>query len=885
MRLAPQAHERIDRSHQVRFFFDGQAVYGYPGDTVASALYAAGRRTFSRSFKYHRPRGLLCCTGHCPNCLMTVSGIPNVRACATPILPDLVARTQNVRGSLDRDWMAITDKLGGPFTPPGFYYKTFIRPRRFWPLYEKFLRGAAGLGALDANAERTDRFDVEHRHVDVLVIGGGRAGLEAAIDAARPGAAVALVDEGSEPGGDLLLDPEGLEEARVLEDRARDARIEIFAPASAIGVYEGGLVPVEHGNVLLRFRAEHIVAATGVSDQPLVFPGNDLVGVMFPCAVRRLINRWSLRPGERAVVLTVDDRGLQAAEDLRRADVAVADVVDFRERTPRTIAARGRRGQVRRLEVDDRRIDCDLVVMSGSPQPAYQLLAMAGATVDYDEARGIFVPTQLPQNLSVVGSAAGDVGEVVSPPPILAGRGKDKCFVCYCEDQTAKDLKYAIDEGYDSIQLAKRYTTVTMGPCQGKLCHLSSIRVYAHETRTSEEEIGTTTARPPWAPVSMDLLAGRPHDPAKRTSMHHRHKDMGANVFWTGAWRRPHSYSEDVQAEAKRVHESLGIIDVSTLGKILVKGPDAGAFLDRLYPNRFSDLKIGRIRYGILTSDAGRIFDDGTVARLAEDEYYVTTTSTGAEGVFQWFEWWNAVWHMDVRCTNLTGAIAAVNVAGPNARLVMEKACDIDVTNEGFTYLDAKSAHVAGVPALILRIGFVGELGYEIHFPSPFGEHVWDTLFELGAEWDASPFGLEPQRILRLEKMHILVGQDTDGESNPLEAAMSWIVKLDKDEFVGKWAIEQVKERGPSWMLVGFEMPNGRAPVEGGQVVVDGKSSGRITSVRWSEQLQKTIGMAVVPIEYAEDGKRFDVKIDGTIEQAVVTTKPFFDPEGSRLRS
>ena len=424
-----------------------------------------------------------------------------------------------------------------------------------------------------------------------------------------------------------------------------------------------------------------------------------------------------------------------------------------------------------------------------------------------------------------------------------------------------------------------------MGPCQGKLCHLNSVRVYAQATRTVEDTIGTTTARPPWTPISMDLLAGRPHDPAKRTSIHHRHKDMGARVFWTGAWRRPHSYTPDAQAEAQRVHDSIGIIDVSTLGKILVKGPDAGAFLDRLYPNRFSDLKVGRIRYGVLTNDGGRIFDDGTIARLSEDEYYVTTTSTGADGVFEWFEWWNAVWHMDVALANVTGAVASVNVAGPNARSLMEQVTDIDVSNEAFAYLDAKHAHVAGTPALILRIGFVGELGYEIHFPSPHGEHVWDALFEAGKEWNATPFGLEPQRILRLEKMHILVGQDTDGESNPLEAAMSWIVKLDKEDFVGKWSIEQVKERGLRWMLVGFEIPNGRMPVEGAQVVVDGKSAGRITSVRWSEQVQKVIGMAVVPIQLAEDGTEFDVRIDGALEKARVVTRPFFDPEGARLRS
>jgi sarcosine oxidase subunit alpha len=882
-RLPPQPDERIDRSRRFVFSFEGQVVPAFEGDTIGSALFAGGRRVFSRSFKYHRPRGLLCCSGHCPNCMMTVDGVPNVRVCAEPAREGIRVQAQNVRGSLEWDWMAVTDKLGGPFTPPGFYYKTFIRPKSFWPLYERFLRNAAGLGKLAEHATRDQRVDVEHRHVDVLVVGAGQSGLEAAIAAAREGKHVTVVDEGPEAGGGLLAERGGAARARALAGEARAAGVEIIAPARAIGVYQGNLVPVDCGSLLLRFRAGEVVVAAGVMEQPLVFPGNDLAGVMLPGGVRRLVNFWSLKPGERAVVLTVDDRGLAAADDLRAAGVDVAEVVDFRERRPASVRAKGRRGQVRSLTVDGTTVDCDLVVMSGSPQPAYPLLAHAGARVEFDAARGVFVPTELPSGLRAAGAAGGDVGEPAVPPPVL-GDGK-KCFVCFCEDQTAKDLKLAIEEGFDSIELSKRYTTVTMGPCQGKLCHLNSIRVYAKEERVDETTIGTTTARPPWSPVSMGLLAGRPHEPAKRTSMHHRHKDMGAKVFWTGAWRRPHSYTADPQAEAQRVHESVGIIDVSTLGKILVKGPDAGAFLDRLYPNRFSDLKVGRIRYGILTTDAGRIFDDGTIARLSDGEFYVTTTSTGADGVFQWFTWWNAVWHMDVELANVTGAVAAVNVAGPNARRLMEKVTDIDVSGEAFAYLDARHAHVAGAPALILRIGFVGELGYEIHFPSPHGEHVWDALFEAGAEWEASPFGLEPQRILRLEKMHILVGQDTDGESNPLEAAMSWIVKLDKDDFVGKWAIEKVQERGLKWMLVGFEMPNGRMPAEGGQVVVDGKSAGRITSARWSEELQKVIGMAVVPIEFAEDGATFDVRIDGSLEQAVVTTRPFFDPEGARLRS
>jgi sarcosine oxidase subunit alpha len=385
--------------------------------------------------------------------------------------------------------------------------------------------------------------------------------------------------------------------------------------------------------------------------------------------------------------------------------------------------------------------------------------------------------------------------------------------------------------------------------------------------------------------VSLALLAGRPQEPAKRTSLHHRHKDLGGKMMWTGAWRRPHSYTDDPGREAQHVHESLGLIDVSTLGKLLVVGPEAGAFLDRLYPNRFSDLKVGRIRYGVLTTDSGRIMDDGTVARLDDETYYVTTTSTGADGVYQWFTWWNAVWHMNVELANVTGALAAVNVAGPNARTVMERVSQDDFSNDGFTYLDAKHVRVAGVPTLALRIGFVGELGYELHFPSPHGEFVWDALLERGADLGARPFGLEPQRSLRLEKGHVIVSQDTDSESNLLEAAMPWIFKADKGDFVGKWATEQVAERGLTWMLAGFESPTGALPLEGGQIVVEGKSAGRVTSARRSAELGKVIGLAIMPVGLAVDGATFHVVVDGKAVPMRVHLGPFFDPEGAKLKA
>jgi sarcosine oxidase subunit alpha len=866
LRLPPQPDERIDRSQELTFTFRGRPVRAYAGDTFGSALFAAGQRVFSRSFKYHRPRGLLCCSGSCPNCMMNVDGTPNVRVCAEPVREGADLIPQNVVGSLEHDLLAVTDRIGGPFTPVGFYYRTMIRPRRAWPLYEKFLRNVAGLGRIDPHAERSDRYDTEHRRAEVLVIGASDAGIARAAELVEEGRQVVLVDENA-----------GAPEI---------PGVEVIAPGRALGIWEGGLVPVDAGNVLYRYRAEQIVVATGAIEQPLVFPGNDLVGVMLPEAVRRLVDDWAIRPGERAVVVTADENGRETAARLKRIGVEIGSVYDLRRERIREIVARGRKGVLHSVELDGRRVDCDLLVMSGGRQPAYSLLAQAGARVEYVPESGAFLPTEIPEGIEAVGSVTGEGLSAAVPAATYNGAsGKGKCFVCVCEDVTDKDLKRAIAEGFDSIELAKRYTTVTMGPCQGRLCQVPAIRVYAREHESDPGTIGTTTARPPWSPVSLGVLAGRPHEPAQRTSIHHRHKELGGRMMWTGTWRRPHSYG-DVEAEVQAVHGAVGLIDVSTLGKLLVIGPDAAEFLERLYPNRFGDMKAGRIRYAVLNTDAGRIMDDGTIARLSDDTYYVTTTSTGAGAVVEWFEWWNAVWGMDVQIADITGALTAVNVAGPRARELMTRLTDLDVSNEALSYLDARQGKIAGVPSLLLRIGFVGELGYELHFPSPYGEYVWDTILERGEDLGIRPFGLEPQRVLRLEKMHILVGQDTDSESNVIEANMPWIVKFDKDDFVGKWALEHARARGPREQLVGFEMEDGRVPPEGGQVVVEERRPvGRITSARWSPELRKVIGMAWVPAELARDGAEFFVTIDGGFDKAHVRLTPFFDPEGERLRS
>jgi sarcosine oxidase subunit alpha len=493
--------------------------------------------------------------------------------------------------------------------------------------------------------------------------------------------------------------------------------------------------------------------------------------------------------------------------------------------------------------------------------------------------------------LDAIHGEAAEAADTAVPPALAPGgpsksKAKGKAFTCFCEDVTAKDIHRGVQEGYDSIELCKRFTTVTMGPCQGRMCQLSSIRLMSAETGQGLEQIGTTTARPPWSTVPLGALAGRPIEPAKRSAIHGAHRELGASIKWAGDWRRAYDYG-DPEGEALNVHTAAGLIDVSTLGKLLVRGPQAGEFLDRLYPNRLSNLKPGRVRYGVLTSDAGRIMDDGTITRIDEDTFYVTTTSSGAGAVEQWFSWWLADWQLDVQLSDVTQALCAVNLAGPRARDILTRLTDADCSPEAFAYLDSRQARVAGAGALLMRIGFVGELGYEIHFPAAYGEDVWNAILRAGEADGIRPFGLEPQRILRLQKQHIIVGQDTDSESTPYGAGMPWAVKLDKDEqFIGRWALAHAAETPAETVLVGFTVSNGHLPTEGA-VVLDarGGAAGQVTSARRSRQLERVIGMAWVPSAFANDGQIIAISDNGARVAASVVTEPFHDPAGELLRS
>ena len=826
-------------------------------------------------------------------------------------------------------------------------------------MYEWALRHAAGLGRLpQRQAERSWRTEYRRRHADVLVVGGGHAGLSAAIAAAELGADVVLADDGPELGGRLLWEG-GHEHARALAEQARDAGVEIICSASALGHFDG-LVPIWQGDTLHQVRARQHVYATGAIEQPLVFAGNDLPGVMLSSGAWRLAALYGVRPGTRAVVASAGDRGLLAAGALAQRGVEVLAVADLRSAPSAAakslraqgiellhgwtaVASRGRRAvegvvlapvaEAGAWHVSTsvrRELACDLVLVSGGEAPATALIAQAGGRSAYDPARGHFGLAELPPGIWAAGQVTGegvahaaqasgeraglaaahalDLGdgrsharaaelsaaasavirddELPAPAPIASTSSKGRSFVCFCEDVTTKDIHRGVQEGYDSIELCKRFTTVTMGPCQGRMCQLSSIRQMASETGQGLEQIGATTARPPWSTVPLGALAGRPLEPAKRSSIHGVHRDLGARIKWAGDWRRAYDYG-DPEGEALNVHAAAGLIDVSTLGKLLVRGPQAGELLDRLYPNRISNLRPGRVRYGVLTSDAGRIMDDGTISRIDEETFYVTTTSSGAGAVEQWFSWWLADWRLDVHLSDVTQALCAVNLAGPRAREILARLTDADCSPEAFAYLDSRQMRVAGADSLLMRIGFVGELGYEIHFPSAYGEDVWNAILLAGEAEGIRPFGLEPQRILRLQKQHIIVGQDTDSESTPFAAGMPWAVKLDKDEqFIGRWALEHVAAALAETALVGFTVAAGRVPTEGAVVLDErGVVAGQVTSARRSRQLDRVIGMAWVPTALASNDTIITISDGGEHIRASVATEPFHDPAGELLRS
>ena len=930
-----QAGEAIDRSSPVEFEFDGNRVSGFKGDTIASALYAQGTRVFSRSFKYHRPRGLLCCSGNCPNCLVTVGDEPNVRACVRHIEPGLDVRSQNAWPSLRFDIGSLLDRMHW-LMPVGFYYKALHRPKALWLLARKLVRRVGGLGSISIDAAHDEEFSSRNMHADVAVVGGGPAGISAALAAAESGANVVLIDDQPYLGGHLrygrrdLRAPEGSVKSatdiacEMAGKAAAEPNVEILSGATVFGLYQDNLLAILTADGLVRVRAKRVVLATGVQETPLLFENNDLPGVMLASAARRLLNLYGVLPGREAVIATETPEGYEAALELMESGVRIAAVVDssdstqgeaadaVRERGIRVLTGhrvvRGvGKGKLKAVVVSPTgggagatRIRCDLLCMSGQPQPVDALLHQMGAsqpgvtlaggvngasTLDEMLAQGMEAGRHAANPMPTNGHGAQPAPRTASSPAVPPGANA-RTYVCYCEDVSAHDIEQAIDEGFADVQTLKRYTTVTMGPCQGKMCGAALADICAaHAGPAANGAADTfTTFRPPYQPVPLAVLAGRDRLPMKRTPLDRIHRGLGARMVESGPWLRPHSYGSPAD-ECVAVRDRVGIIDVGTLGKLEVVGSDAPKLLDRLYTHSFSDLRVGRIRYGLMTSDNGVILDDGTVTRLADDRYFVTTTSGNADVIEEWFNWWNAGAGNCAHVVNVTAAYGAVNVAGPRARETLAKLTDIDLSPNRFRYMRSAQGEVAGVPCLLLRIGFVGEAGWEVHFPAEYGEYVWRAIMEAGQEFGISPFGLEAQRILRLEKGHVIVGQDTDAVSTPMDVGSDWAVRFDKEDFIGRGGLAVAADRGLQQRLVGFVLSHAAAPDDGTPVVSGGNPIGRVTSARISPTLGVGFGLAWVPPSFAVEGATIQVLLGERPVDARVTLQPIYDPDGLRLRS
>jgi len=947
-RLPVQPGEVIDRNSPLNFNWNGNSVTGFAGDTIASALVAAGEQIVARSMKYHRPRGYMTADFWDPNGFVQVGNEPNVRSGHRLLESGMQVDPQNVWPSLEHDIKA-ANGLVGRFLTAGFYYKTFMKPAALWPAFEKVLSTFAPGGSVDLDTPH-GYYDKRYTHPDVLVAGGGPAGMAAAIQAADAGASVLLVEHEHHLGGHLLW---GTEQdralARELATAVNAAGVEVLLNSTVTGRYEDNWVAVSQRSHsvalerLIKARAKVLIVAPGLIERPYVFAGNDKPGVMMSGAVRRLVNMYAAKPGERAVVFSANGDGDAAASDLTRVGIDVARVVDARA-GGNIVAAHGGSKRVKEVELGDgSKVEADLLVVAAGWTAPTSLMNMAGDRPVYDESCARFFPEAHIDNVLTCGGIAGDgtLDELIehagatgrlaaeraaivrhrlqshtARAQVLAGtepawpadarqplarhahpalfQSTTHGIVDFSEDVGSKDLVAAANEGYDSVELLKRYTTATMGPAQGKLETVNTVAILAAARNETIEEVGTTVWRPPYAPISLGGLAGRVFNPHRVSALQSWHEENGQTPIQAGAWERPEHYGNPA-AEVTNTRTNVGIIDVSPLGKLDLRGPDVPKLLSLLYTNKWMKLPIGGVRYGLMCADDGVVLDDGVTGRLGEDHYLMTTTSSGAARVWEWAENWLQTEHpgWKVHVTPVTTAFTSINIAGPRSRELLARLTSVDLSPDDFPYMQLRTGAIADVPECIMwRIGFTGELSYEIHVPASHGRHVWEALLESGADLGIKPFGLEAQRIMRLEKGHFIVGQDTDGLTLAPSTGLASLIKLDKDDFVGKaelaWAIENRMDELPRLVAIQTDSPN-IVPPEASQIVRGGTNEilGRITSARMSPTLNRSVCLGQVPATMAASGTSLTIVLpDGRrVLAKVMEHHAHLDPKGERLRA
>ncbi len=954
----------INRKKPIRFTFEGQICEGFEGDTIASALLSHGRSLLSRSFKYHRPRGVLTMAGQDANTLVQVGNMPNVLADKYLITEGLHVTGQNYTGSLAKDkneWLGSF----GRFMPVGFYYRAFFKPFGAWEKWEKIIRAKAGLGKIGLDNDKR-YYDKAYRFYDFVVVGSGPAGMSAALKAANAGASVLLVEEQRIIGGALSFNRFTCDETReitlqkqLVDQIKAHENITVLTESVCNGWFTDNFLPVIKGNRLYKVRAKACVLATGSFEQHVVFRHNDIPGVMLCSAALRLIKWYGINPGKKAVILTGNDEGYLTALTLLDKGIEVVAVVDMRKVDMReqpesdellgelkrrhvqvyqgatvyeAMADKGRQAlcsvDIRAIKregevaLDSTILECDLLCMSSGFMPAYQLACQAGAKLTYDDEHHQFSLEGLPAHLYLAGSVNGihDLSKVIADgeraatealsalglssekvtpvhchkrmqfgwPIFPHPKGKD--FVDFDEDLQSADLVNATKMGYRDIQLVKRFSTVGMGPSQGRHSALPTARLVAKATDRTVSETGVTTARPPFSAEKLAHLVGRNFEPYRCTPMHTRHLQLGASMIPAGNWQRPAFYGERrqrdqcIEQESVHVRTKVGMIDVSTLGGIEIFGADAAELMNRIYTFGFIKQPVGKTRYAVLTNEYGVIIDDGVACRISDEHFYVTATTSGVERVYREMLKWNAQWRLNVEIVNVTSAFAGVNLAGPDSRALLQPLVDIDLSSESFPYLAYREGKIGNIPARFLRVGFVGELGYEIHVPFCYALTLWDHLIEAGKDFDLKTFGVETQRLLRLEKGHIIVSQDTDSMTHPGEVHLGWAIGKKKPFFVGKRSVEIVMARKQTRKLVGFKIPLGKVKPKEGHLTFNGDEvSGNVTSCEYSPTIGAVIGMAYVRIDQASVGDSFHIGVGGSEKvTCTVVELPFYDAESKR---
>ena len=974
----------IDRSRPIGFTFDGRDLSGFAGDTLASALVANGVKLVGRSFKYHRPRGLLSAGPEEPNALVTLRegayAEPNTRATLVELFDGLHARSQNRWPNLRFDLLALNQAIA-PLLVAGFYYKTFKWPSAFWErVYEPLIRRAAGLGRLSMLPD-PDRYDREHGFCDLLVIGGGPAGLVAALAAGRAGMRVILASEDFTLGGRLLS------EKHVVADMPGDAwangaaqelatlpNVRILERTTVVGAYDGReYIAVERlGDHLARpvagrprqrlwkIVAAQAILAAGAIERPLVFGGNDRPGVMLASAVSTYINRFAALPGRRAVIFTTGDSGWRTAADLIAAGAEIAAIADSRDDVPtgtkallprqvpvylgaRIGDAHGAPLHSVDLHAGGKRhaIRADLLAMAGGWNPAIGLGSHLGARPVWSDAHDSFLLEETPPGLRVAGAANGrfSLGETLrdgwsngvaaaqalgyrapTAPDLATGddpcsgsalwhvaERREKAFVDYQNDVTDTDIELAVREGFSAAEHLKRYSTLGMATDQGKTSTVNGHALLAMATGKSMAETGTIRSRPPWQPVAIGVLAGHHRGAAFRPERlppsHDWAVEQGAVFVDAGLWKRAQwfpkpgdrDWRETVDREVMLTRSRVGVCDVSTLGKIDIHGPDAGALIDRLYTGTFSTLAIGRARYGIMLREDGFVFDDGTTTRFAPDRYFLTTTTVNAGRVMQHIDHARQVlWpELDVQAISVTERWASFSVAGPASRaLIADVLSDVDVSNTAFPPMAAVECAWDGLPARLFRLSFSGELAYELCVPTNAGDRLIRRLFALGERHGITPYGTEALGVMRIEKGHV-AGPELNGQTTATDLGLGRMVSTKKDFFgrvlAGRPAL--VDPARPA--LVGLvPVDRSQAFTAGAQLVqprraaVAANAEGHVTSVAHSPTLGHGIALALLHRGPDRHGERIVAHdpVRGGVVEAEVCSPIFFDPEGARAR-